>query len=355
VAVAVPKDKPAKRHHLVPKFYLQRFADSTGQLLRVPLGDDVPHRISITNATVHRDFYTVDRAGFKNDAFESSLASIESTAAVAFGRLIDGLVWPISNQDRYDISVFIALQHLRTSAVRQAGDEIYRAISKLEVGTFATGQLRDRLGLSADTDEHVTESIRAELMSTADTFAVDSRQHLKLIANLLEGFTRLVYFRRPWILVQWQRKTLATSDTPVVLVPSELDRQERRGPAFGTADELLLPLSRRASLSIGALGAEVADYRTAGNALLSTMINRSVALTARRAIFHHPDDQPLAGLTIPPARDRETNDHSGFTDDLIRAYERIQGRSTSLPQQADGYGLINFPPGRDRSPIDSAS
>jgi hypothetical protein len=59
--------KPPRRHHVVNRAYLARFARD-GMLQRVPLAG-TPHLISMNNATVERDFYSTSAPGLEVDAY----------------------------------------------------------------------------------------------------------------------------------------------------------------------------------------------------------------------------------------------------------------------------------------------
>ncbi len=50
----------ARRHHTVPAFYLRRFAGANGQIERVAKPSGERAIMSVRNATVEVDFYTVE-------------------------------------------------------------------------------------------------------------------------------------------------------------------------------------------------------------------------------------------------------------------------------------------------------
>jgi hypothetical protein len=333
-----PKGRPARRHHVVSKFYLKGFADDQGQIVRVPLGATADaHPISITNATVQKDFYRVDREGTEPDAFESALSDVEDEAAPAFRRLVDEQVWPISDEDRTRIAAWVALQYLRTSAIRRSGEEIHRSFSKLEIGVFTAAQIRERLNLPADTPDEEVERIRANLLASVDTFEVDHHGHLSAIAEMLPGATNLVFFRQPWLVTRFQRKALGTSDTPLVLIPNPADRDASIGAGFGTAMQLYIPLSRRVALAMGELSSpedDLQSYLIPGNASYARQLNQYTLWNARRVAFHHPGDRPFEGLDIPDPSETELNVPG--INDMIEAVARQHGRPSGLPKTAIG-------------------
>ncbi|MET8197417.1 DUF4238 domain-containing protein [Micromonospora sp. NPDC005222] len=95
------KDKLRRRHHIVPRFYLQRFADQRGLLRRIVLPGDVRHSVSVTDATVAKDFYLVEEEdGSRSDRVEELLGDVETEAAEAFRTVVDRHVWPIPDDAR---------------------------------------------------------------------------------------------------------------------------------------------------------------------------------------------------------------------------------------------------------------
>jgi hypothetical protein len=73
--------------------------------------------------------------------------------------------------------------------------------------------------------------------------------------------------------------------------------------AVGDAAEIQIPLDRRAALSMGAVGR--GDQLVPGSAKIAADLNQAVANNARRFLFHHPSDEPLAGVALHQPRPRE--------------------------------------------------
>lgn len=79
-----------KRHHLVPEFFLRRFAKDDKVL--VVSRNDLKHRFlsSVDNALVQRHFYTLDFEEGKDLAVEHMLdTAVESPASRAIRRVIN--------------------------------------------------------------------------------------------------------------------------------------------------------------------------------------------------------------------------------------------------------------------------
>jgi hypothetical protein len=75
-----------KRHHTVPKFYLEGFAD--GKMLHaVNIQDGSEHNTNVVNATAESHFYRVPDHPTDPGAFEAALSEAEGVAAGFCGRL----------------------------------------------------------------------------------------------------------------------------------------------------------------------------------------------------------------------------------------------------------------------------
>jgi hypothetical protein len=318
--------KPSIRHHTVNRAYLQRFAKNE-QLRRVPLEGEA-HLGSVNDASVVKRFYTTSVPGLAEDAYEKVLSEVEGHAETAFRHVVDDGVFPPSPEDRVAISQWIAAQFLRTQSTRRVGDEIQRAFSKMEVGVFTTGQVRESLGLPDSMPDEEVEEIRAGMLATAGTRPVDPQLHLNLMAENMPGYLNLT-LGRPWTLVRFQRRTLATSDTPVVLVR---DPEWDMPLGYGTAGGIFVPLSRRSALMLGPLGNEDGhpEVELPGSTALARTFNGMTVTNAGRVLFHHPDDDPLAGLTLPSPRESETSIDHEHIEALIVGFATQQGRPSHV-------------------------
>lgn len=314
----------------MPKLYLRGFASEKDQLVRVPLGGTA-HLQSINDATVRKDYYTVNRDGVEPDEFERTLGLIETDFAPILRSVLNESNWPLNPKDRRKFATWIALQHLRGESIRNSGEEVYRAASKLEVGVSSAAQIREKFGLGESFTDEQVEDIRAELLATADTFDVDHHQHLALVMEMLPGMANVVFHRQPWLLIEFERKRLGTSDTPVALVPGELNKRSGVGLALGTAGELLVPLDRRRLLVLGELGDDKDDVRSRGTAQMANTANAHIAAGARKAVYHHPDDAPFKLVKIPD-KPRTSEMRISDIDGLIESFAKLQGRPSRLPK-----------------------
>ena len=298
----MPDRRLKRRHHTVPLFYLRRFATTVtsgdGQIIRVPLLGKVPHRMTIRDATVEKDFYLFRKdSGEVSDEMEAALGLMESESARGFQAVVDSHQWPPSGDVRWAISGWTALQALRGPRIRKQNDEITDAGFKLQVGVGGRPQVR-RVLTQHLKREPSEDEIEAEWSRVTDFGAYQVRSamgaaHIKIIAELLPGTTAL-FHDRGWTLIRFRRRSLLTSDNPVLLHSSS-DHGE--GIGLATAESVAVPLSRHVALLMGELGGpnNVVD----GTTSIARRLNKLFAHNASAAVFHHPDDAPLAGVTLP--------------------------------------------------------
>ncbi|MDY7543364.1 MULTISPECIES: DUF4238 domain-containing protein [unclassified Cryobacterium] len=109
----------ARRHHTVPRFYLQGFAE-LDRVTTVRLPGDLRFTQSVSDATVVNNFYTVENHEAGPDVIEKALSGIEGDAAAVLKTLIEGK-WPLAAEDRMTLGYFIALQATRVPNQRRAG------------------------------------------------------------------------------------------------------------------------------------------------------------------------------------------------------------------------------------------
>ena len=275
-----------RRNHTVNKSYLRRFADTRGCLKRITLPGDVQVTVSIDDATVVKNFYVVQLDdGSESDEAEDLFSAVEGNAVTAIRTLVDQRVWPIPSDTRTAIAEWVALQYLRVPWVRQLTREIAEGF--FGVGTpFTTGS-----------GNRITMRMPAEDVGRLSGPGL----HIELIKRQATWVAGMLY-ERSWILTFYERKSLATSDTPVVLRPSP-DHPVEMGVGIANAGEIHVPLDRRVALSMG--DSSSGDYRVAGVTKTALYLNDATAKNARRYVFHHPDDDPLRDLTLPEPRKHE--------------------------------------------------
>jgi hypothetical protein len=296
-----------RRHHTVPKSHLRRFADDRNQLMRVVLPGTTRHRISINDATVEKDFYTiVGPDGEPSDELEDAFAELEGAAETAVRELVDERRWPVPRQAREDLAAWCALQNLRTSVKRQAVNQIADFVAKVSIARGGKEAIRASIEESENRPATEEEVERAWAEATAfDTYVVDQGNLLHLSSIMTLWPVAIPHFvNRGWHPIYFERKALITSDSPVVLVwEPGLDSLDRLLGGFGVAvSAILVPLDRRVGLYLSRPGDP--DGPEPASTAWAKQFNLRLANDAWRAVFHHPDDDPLADVDLPEPRTR---------------------------------------------------
>jgi hypothetical protein len=188
-----------------------------------------------------------------------------------------------------------------------------------------------------------------------------SHEHLRLLRSLIAPIGGLVYDCH-WLLQRLTRRALLTSDHPVSL-HVDSDFPSFLGVGIANAHTFLIPLSRRLALTaqrrerLPPEMQDAADFSAAGTTRAAKSINQATAANARRYIYHHPNESPLEGLSLPqPNRQRFTMNgggsfisEAGMFPDADSDTPRRFPRSSYPTDTGESFSIDNLPwpiPGR---------
>jgi hypothetical protein len=276
----------ARRHHLVPAFYLRRFADEAGRIRRIDMsgGNRV---MSVSNAAVETDFYTIQTGDGPSDEIEKRLSEIETRAADAL-RAVDAGQLVATSETMTGLAEFAAIQATRGRDFRDTMNDFTNQIAQMMFAMiggdpkFLERAVTDILGREP-TDEEL-QRYREDL-ARRDEFKVAMSDNAAVQA-MLEGAASVVPILSvmPWHLlgVPDDSPVLVTSDRPVALWARERPGQFY-AVGFGTADEITLPIDPRSCFVITPPGERPSEETTIEN-----VIRRTVG-AAHRWVFSHPD------------------------------------------------------------------
>jgi hypothetical protein len=317
-AFIVTQGPRIRRQHIVSNFYLREFA-ADGQIRRVELPGENRLTLSTSNAGVVKDFYTVTLPdGSTSDSFERLFAEIEGPAALALRTVVRDSVWPLPGEHREALASWIALQYLRSEGVRNGQSQMEAQMIRLIVGASGKERLRTHIEKHegrAIGDEELSEEWNDLTKPTGPDLIPDPNEHLRMLMQLWPGTTALMMARH-WTLIRFQRRSLITCDHPVSLV-AHPNNPPFWGLGLATAQAFAIPLGRRTGLVMqGMIGEEpVPELVLPGTTKLAQSFIGQAIGGARRFLYHHPDDEVLAGWTLPPRRSQEIEVGS---DGLIR-------------------------------------
>lgn len=191
-----------KRHHIVPRFLLARFASSGGQLRVRNRAGGAPSLRSISDLAV-KDFYTAVTNDAKLDSsLESLLSVVEGGAAEVLRRHLDFRAFAVPRsftpEERAILDNLVATQAIRGMRLRR----------QIEVLTDYSVKLLHK-GMLSDEDERDLE------------FVPHPNEHLRMFGNLADHVESALK-ERPLSLVSLHQPLLITGDEPVVIVNGDL-------------------------------------------------------------------------------------------------------------------------------------
>ena len=317
----------ARRHHTVPKFYLRGFAKEE-QIVTVRLPGKQRFVQSISNATVGKDFYSVEGHVDGADVVERALSEVEGATAALFKRVAAGQ-WPLSAVDRTTLGFYVALQAARVPVQRRTMDYMAAQLARLQIGAGGKASFRRQLEqVAGEISDEQFERMWAQAIRPEGPPLTRSRaEHLQQMLETSQ--TTLKYIiGRPWTLVQFDRRSLITSDSPVGLVPNPAD-EPWRGVGYITAWGITFPLTRKLGLLMSSpqafIDADIAvervqrgeaDLMQFGTTALEKFFNDHTVATASEWLFHHPDDSHFVPAELPepdPVTMRMQGDPIEFT------------------------------------------
>lgn len=285
------------RDHIVPRMLLRRFAGAGEHLLATPRSGGSRIPMTVSRACREAGFYDIDiDPAFSHLAsrnqIEMSLADFEGRASRLFDRFADDQL-DLSNQDRFDLMLFVAFQAVRGWSFREEISELATVMAKEELRPRLTAE-RLRAQLKKDgrrCDDAAVAAWRLELL-TSNWKVVPSQsaavQQMGLLA--LKVIHPDLYLRRRVRLLRFEEPALIVSDEPVALWARPERDLDVHPLGIASADAIYMPVDRRHAIALLFSGAErVVD----GRPKRAETINHLVASGAHRWIFQHPDDPPI--------------------------------------------------------------
>jgi hypothetical protein len=316
------------RHHLVPQFYLRNFANAGQQVVLVDR-DHPSRRVvnAVRRACSEVGFYRIetevlareeDRTNHDPEIVEFHLSQFERAAAPAVYKILRTGWADLTKEDRYHLINHIAIQTVRGHRWREDFNANATQAARMHLGETVTDETI-RGWLKETNEPHGPAEInqfRIDMVAL-NGFKVTApdvvliQEGLKLALGPLGE--RLVD-NMEWSLVASETVRLLTSDEPVCWwAPGD-------GPVgYGSTRVVWFPLSPGLAIQMhdGDTTPEelgLPSQSTAqGRAELCRLINLNVAAQAHRWIVHHPADEPLQGVELPPRTE--------WADELVEVQE----------------------------------
>jgi hypothetical protein len=234
-----------KRHHFVPRFYLERFAAAGA--LYVRRRDGHTFTTGAENIAVRTGFYdvTLPNGGISKD-IEDWLSGLEGQAATAMRNIDETLAAPgLDNPDRATLSLYLAIQLARTPEQRE------RVLFPERVSAFLDGrELTKDLIAEFLRDTHLGFEPKAgEIQGAFDFASYVLSQHTPVTAEMSMQIalstskeTAPALATMHWSVEHDRKARLITSDGPLVLWRAPTQRDAYEGLGISGAEEIRFPL-----------------------------------------------------------------------------------------------------------------
>lgn len=291
-----------KRHHFVPRFYLDRF--SADGAVHVRRRDGHTFTSGTINVAVETGFYDMHLPdGTVSDAMENLLSEVEGDAASALASIDATLAPPaLGSFDRAALSLHLALQLARTPEQRE------RLLFPERLATFLDGRdLTKPLVAEYLGTVHLGFPPKQNEVDGAFDFAAyvlqgDERitpEHSMMITISTVKETAPALEAMHWCIEHDRKGRLITSDTPMVLWRTPTPRDAFEGFGINTAEQIRFPLDptkqlvlthkpRPPSVRIGPQD--------------SAACNQDLAYACHRFVVAHPHEQTRTGLLDLPRK-----------------------------------------------------
>jgi hypothetical protein len=307
-----------KRQHTIPILHLKHFVgvEPKGQVWTIDKNTGAMRSATPENTAFVSHFYSVEREdGTFDTTFESGLAEIEGAAAPVYDKLIKGQT--ITDDDKSDFAAFLAVMHLRTTAMRADAAELIGRHT--QIWNYAHGVHKDAFtGLvkrfEKDTGHKLSEDQKnkfreALIDPTEFVFGIPKERTLMVFGAIKELIPILQAMH--WCIIRPKHGFFITSDNPVV---QWIDPKTRH-PIYGDHGfrhktvEVTFPLSPKAVL-FAAWRSVQKEFHLDRDDVLS--INKMRASHADRYLFTHVRSKALKRLAIEFKGSRPRRTTEGF-------------------------------------------
>jgi hypothetical protein len=237
-----------RNHHVVPRFYLNRWADESG-MIRLTNVTEGPRRTKFCSAKTSmriRDFYRlespdIDPSDLPTALFELMLGRLEQPASEAIDVLAAGDV--VTPDLKSDLSWFMGFQYVRGKAFRSDSEFLAHQSARIMLSGINDEGIRARLRRSGveDTEDEIRRA-RAFLDDVESESVRITPQKPEFInqAGQMGIILGSILMQREWQVIS-TCAPLITSDEPVIVIGGP-GTSRRRNAGFGRAAVITFPL-----------------------------------------------------------------------------------------------------------------
>lgn len=299
----------ARKHHVVPRFYLDRWAEGN-RVLVTDLDAGTSHAVDPKNALYQTDFYRVPAGTVVGTdspvIWETWLSAVEGKAARAFHQFDKGGIRSLDEQALAELAGFIAVQTTRSRWYR------YQVRWNASVGLFRAYEL-DKPGAVAarlvaageqPTPDRISEIEVYIAKMTADPWQMKLAASLEmdLAHRSAVGLNELLTTRK--LMVYETEKPLLTGDEPVVGLWEDLAADHLEDGGWFGVPIIVFPMDPHHVLALFRQNMPLMkgsdtplDWRE------TLQLNRAIAGNSYRHAVSQPSNPLASKLLIPRGKE----------------------------------------------------
>jgi len=298
----------ARRHHLVPRSYLERWA--VDGYVRATATDRRRHTFTTqpVNTAVESGYYSLQSDDLDPDAIppmlmETILSRIEEPSKRIIGVLIEHGPAALRPEDAITFAMFVAFQLTRGRAVRAQIDEMANNGQLLLWGSLTDEGIREHLReMGSDARSEAVAGIRAFIDDWRAGHVKVRMQKPALVSYAAEAALEMVMplLARPFRVYRSQAP-LITCDEPVVPVPTP-GHDLKRLAGIATAGVIIFPLDPHHLLAMFHPDLELDEHALWPELLPSETdeLNMFIAAHSDRWLFEMARHTRTTTLPVPP-------------------------------------------------------
>ena len=245
-------NKPPRRHHYTPVFYLKRFADADDRLHIVSRDTGKRWTSKPEKTGLEKDFYTLEDMPEGEDQYfiEKSFAGFDGKAASVLDEIIDSRAIP-KDKDKFDTLIhFIALAATRVPTMRGLISKPMEEIARMMAQNMVSSRERFEQSFPNAAAEGLTYETARDFVQHGMTIRTTTAAYINRVFNLVETMLPLLE-NRNWCVCynDNEGEHFVVTDNPVAATWSDGSPPGFFGPAFGLLNtDVTIPLSSRVAL-----------------------------------------------------------------------------------------------------------
>lgn len=303
-----------RRHHLLPAFYLDRWADSDRVRVTDLLRNRNAYETAPRNAALETDFYRLQEAnGISPVYWEAWLSEVEGHAATAF-REIDA-ERKLSEESQEWLCLFLATQMMRGRKARRGHRALFAAELAQVRAANGDESLAEELrkgSIFNFTDADDVPTIMAEVdrvLADPELLPITRENDLEALATLATHAAGLLTTRH--LALYRTRRALITSDEPVVELHESMARPALHGGVWGTPI-FAFPIDPHSVLALYRRDIEPRDVGSTLDTQEVLDLNAAILANAHAFAVSKPGDKLAEKLFLPEEPPGYGSEH--FTD-----------------------------------------